>query len=68
MKKEGYRRKTIFEKKTSSLIRVRLSCRVMGRPTGSTGVLLGCCIGRSFNKPGPVQPPDRLTHWAVWVL
>jgi len=31
--------------------------RVMGQPAGSIG--FGCCIGRSFDKPEPNQPPSR---------
>jgi hypothetical protein len=55
MKKEGYRRKTTFEKKKTT-----------GSRSGSPGhgstrrvdrVWPGRCTGRSFNKPGPVQPP-----------
>ena len=58
MKKRGIGEKPHLKKKTSGFVRVRLGCQVMGRPTGSTGVLLGCCTGRFFNKPEPVQPPD----------
>jgi hypothetical protein len=53
MKKEGSRRKTAFEKKTS-LVRVRpgqgSTCRV-------DLVLPGFYTGWSFALPGPVQPP-----------
>jgi hypothetical protein len=54
MKKERYRRKITFEKKN-----IGSRPGSPGLPGhGSTGVLPGCCTGRFFNKPGPVQPPD----------
>jgi len=46
MKKEGYRRKTIFEKKN----------RVIGRPVGSTGV------GRVVAPAGLLANLDRSSH------
>jgi len=57
MKKEGYRRKTIFEKKKvmSGFTQVVQVARVMGQPARSTGF----CTGWSFNKSRPVQPPGQ---------
>jgi hypothetical protein len=46
MKKEGYRRKTTFEKKK----------QVLSGFTRVDHVLPGCCTGQSFNKPELVQP------------
>jgi hypothetical protein len=54
MKKERYRRKIIFEKKTSGL-RVRPG---HGSTHQVDRVLSGCYTGQSFNKSGPIQPPD----------
>jgi hypothetical protein len=59
MKKEGYRRKTAFEKKNIG------SCSCSpghGLTRRVDRVWPGHCIGQSFNKPGPVQPTDRSSH------
>ena len=47
MKKEGYKRKTTFEKKKIGL------ARVIGRPG-----LAGSLHGLSFDKPESIQPPN----------
>jgi hypothetical protein len=52
MKKRGIGEKSFLKKKIGSR---------PGRPGHESThrvnrVLPGCCIGRSFNKPGPVQP------------
>jgi hypothetical protein len=54
MKKKRYRRKIIFEKKTSGL-RVRPGYKSTHQVDR---VLSGCYTGQSFNKSGPIQPPD----------
>jgi len=60
MKKEGYRRKTTCEKKkkTSGLARVCPSRPGHGLTRRVDWVWPGRSTGRSFGKPGPVQPPS----------
>jgi hypothetical protein len=56
MKKEGYKRKTTFEKKKKKTG----FARVIGRPG-----LAGSLHGLFFDKPGSIQPPDsRSTYQA----
>jgi hypothetical protein len=57
MKKEGYRRKTTLEKKTSSLVQVRLGHGSWVNLPDRSG-LSGCYTGRFFNKSGPVHSLD----------
>jgi hypothetical protein len=57
MKKEGYRRKTTLEKKTSSLVQVRLGHGSWVNLPDRSG-LSGCYTGRFFNKTGPVHSLD----------